>query len=69
MQLYFNEKNIVEDGVVIQIKKKNYKSGTNKTKSMTIYGEEVEIAFGRIYNLYEKLSTSTEDEVLIRHKK
>jgi hypothetical protein len=64
MQVVDNKK----EGIVIQIKTKNYRTG-DPTLSMTVYGESVPVAFGRIQNLYEKLSTSTEDEVVIRHKK
>ena len=63
MQIYNNKK---EDGIIIQIKKKNYTKG-EKSKSITIYGENINIAFGRITDLYEKLSNN--QEITIRHKK
>ena len=68
MQLFEKKEVVKKEGIVIQIKKKNYKAG-DPTLSMTVYGESVPVAFGRIKNLYEALSNSTEEEVLIRHKK
>ena len=68
MQLFEKKEIPKKEGIVIQIKTKNYKAG-DSTLSMTVYGESVPVAFGRIKNLYESLSNSTEEEVLIRHKK
>lgn len=57
---------VKEEGVVIQIKPTGFRKG-DKTKSLTIKGETVDIVFNRIKNIYEQLSKN--DEVIIRHIK
>ena len=61
MQIYKQK-----EGIVIQIKKTNRKKG-DKTLSMTVYGEDLNIAFGRIQDLYENLAKY--EEINIRHKR